>query len=103
MIGSLKVLPFPLQAVAPKADPIVKSEPELKPELKPESVALEPEPMPEPAQQHVPVEPDTYPAYRTPLLNTEDLLNQQDLHFITIGTAVMAAVLVSILVSSMLK
>lgn len=80
MIGSLTILPFPFE-------PTVLSE----------SAPVEPPPPPA-----APL-PEVYEPYTAPLLNTDDLLCHNEMTLVTIGAIVMTAVVVSVLVTSLLK
>lgn len=96
MIGSLSILPFPVQAaVAPVAaavEPVAVIEP----------VVIEPVAVPPPPVAPEAPEASSYVPLSTPFLNTEDICQQHE-QVLIIGTAIMAAVLVSILVHAWLK
>lgn len=109
MIGSLVVLPFPLDAVKKiETETTLQQEytADAPPPPRPSSVSvtqpLQPVPESFTAESPPSVEPPSV-VYILPALPRTDDLCQQELQIVTIGTVVVAAVLCSILLNALIR
>ena len=98
MIGSLTVLPFPVESVSP-LPPIADPTPPVV------EVAAEPvvakEAAIEPSTHALPLETPVYPTYTTPILQTDDLC-YHDVQIVTLTAFIITAVVVSVLLTRLL-